>query len=333
MQIHAHVLDKKVFKNLQRDRQNMHMRKRTCLVLATLLLPAPVAACGPGREQRITPFQVCGVPRRLLSQRHSIMHTVSTKFNYAISGRRVCRRMHSLPLPCRLRGWNEDNRHAVCTVCEAGLENLAGHRRTRCATPKWGTLNAYEHPNFHNLDNTLLNIQNSLKLDSVSGAIAMPQDGYRSETTEGWNVLDPYQISLNTYRQIGADFERIEYDEAERPCDFIKLWKTSFLDFPEGEALGMDHRLYSFCSQNILRDSLYAHVLPVHTKRKDIFAYGALLKKTKTKRRRLCVWIKCLLVCGRPCNTMTCASSLQKNTWIFYVKISTAWSLHTSRIA
>ena len=325
---------KKYLKNLQRDRQNMHMRKRTCLVLATLLLPAPVAACGPGREISASHPSKCtecrvGYYRNDTASCIPCPQNSTTQFPGAVSVAECTLCLsHAVYV-----GWNEDNRHAVCTVCEAGLENLAGHRRTRCATPKWGTLNAYEHPNFHNLDNTLLNIQNSLKLDSVSGAIAMPQDGYLSETTEGWNVLDPYQISLNTYRQIGADFERIEYDEAERPCDFIKLWKTSFLDFPEGEALGMDHRLYSFCSQNTLRDSLYAHVLPVHTKRKDIFAYGALLKKTKTKRRRLCVWIKCLLVCGRPCNTMTCASSLQKNTWIFYVKISTAWSLHTSRIA
>ena len=287
-QIHAHLLTKTVFKILQKHDKHKHMRRLTCLVFASLFILTPATACGPGREIRASSPVSC-MECRVGYYRNETVSCIpcpqksTTQFPGAVSVAECTLCLSDAVYV----GWDAHNRHAVCRVCEAGLENLPGHRRTRCATPKWGTLHAYQHPNFHNIDYALLNMQ--INPENIQGLGKMQPNadfGHLFQITEDWSDVDPYKISLNTYRLNDGNLEIIRYNENKRPCDFIELWKTSFEDFQKPQ-LGTDYRKNSFCSQTTLQDSLYAHVLPMHTKRGDIEAFDLLLNNKQDEKTQI----------------------------------------------
>lgn len=184
------------------------------------------------------------------------------------------------------RGWHDQERRAICAHCPAAPDNLAAHRRTQCSTPDWGDIETYMDAGFRNLDHAMLSFHNLNKKTS-GGEIAKnfrASNGYVYQITEEWENVDPYNISSESYKELeNSLLQKLEYNDA---CEPLKIWQESlrilgneFIRALQNVDQDSNSKRTTeiFCSQDAIKDSLYAHVLPMHTLGGEITAHRFLL--------------------------------------------------------
>ena len=193
------------------------------------------------------------------------------------------------------KGWHDEERRALCAHCPNAPDNLSAHRRTQCATPDWGDIQTYMHAGFRNLDHAMLSFHNSNKKNSagVIGDNTRAKYGYVYQITEEWENVDPYNISAESYKELeNLLLQRLEYNG---DCEPLQIWKDSLNRLKElDKALrNVDQNSNSerttqiFCSRDAIKDSLYAHVLPMHTLGGEIITHRFLLYHKKTKNNNV----------------------------------------------
>lgn len=183
------------------------------------------------------------------------------------------------------QGWHDEERRAICAHCPAAPDNLSAHRRTQCATPDWGNIETYRHAGFRNLDHAVLSFHN---LNKKTSPIPIGKDvrakyGYVYQITEEWENVDPYNISSESYKETDDSLlQRLEYND---DCEPLKIWEESLeelsefrkaLEFVDQDA-NPKRTTQIFCSHDAIKDSLYAHVLPMHTLGGEITTHRFLL--------------------------------------------------------